>query len=189
MLRTQSQPAIISNFNVDRCIIDSIAGYGIITVDVTSSRVDNISIRNSTIYKAEKIVTSRNNSNSVTIENCTFNEAPWGNNYFIDYSTSPNNNVAQPIVFKNNILGRGKRNAGNVDVRGYRVGSATSLDVSNTYATSDFLSTTVANQLPNLIVYPKLSTEIWQDPYNGNFKIIDNAFPGKSSAGDPRWRL
>jgi hypothetical protein len=189
VLRTQSQPAIITNFNIDNCIMDSIAGYGIITVDVTSSRVDNISIRNSTIYKAEKIVTSRNNSNSVTIENCTFNEAPRGGNYYIDYSTSPTNNVAQPIVFKNNILGVGKSNAGNVDVRGYRVGSGTSIDVSNTYATSDFLSTTVANQFPNLIVYPKLSTEIWQDPYNGNFKIIDNAFPGKSSAGDPRWRL
>lgn len=189
ILRTQSQPAIINTFSVNNSILDSLAGYGVITVDVATSRADNISIRNSTIYKAEKIITSRNNSTSVVIENVTFNEAPWGGNYFIDYSTSPTNNVATPIVFKNNILGRGKSNAGNIDVRGYRFGAATSIDVSNTYSTSDFVSTTVANQLPNVTPYTRSSTEIWQDPTNGNFQIIDNLFPGKSSAGDPRWRL
>ncbi len=189
VLRTQSNPAIINTFNVNNCIIDSIAGYGVITVDVATSKADNIFIRNSTIYKAEKIITSKNNSSAVAIENCTFNETPFGGNYFIDYSTAGTNNVTQPIIFKNNILGRGKSNAGNVDVRGYRVGSSSTIDVSNTYATSDFLSTNATYLLPNVTVYPRLSTEIWQDPSNGNFKIKDNAFPGKSSAGDPRWRL
>ncbi|HEY6505704.1 MAG TPA: DUF5123 domain-containing protein [Chitinophagaceae bacterium] len=187
--RTQSQPAMITNFEVNNCIIDSIAGYGVLTVDVVSSKVDNIIITNSTIYKAEKIITSRNNANSVVIENCTINEAPWGNNYFIDFSTSPTNQVAQPISFKNNILGRGKSNAGNVDVRGYRVGAGTSIDVSNTYTTSDFLSTSAVYQIPNLIPYTRLSTDIWQNPYTGDFKIVDNLFPGKSTSGDPRWRL
>lgn len=186
--RTQSQPAMITNFEVNNCIIDSIAGYGVLTVDVVSSKVDNIKITNSTIYKAEKIVTSRNNSTSLVIENCTINEAPRGGNYFIDYSTSPTNEVTQPIVFKNNILGRGKSNAGNVDVRGYRVGANSSIDVTNTYTTSDFLSTNLTGPLPNLIPYSRLSTEIWQDPYAGNFKIVDNLFPGRNTAGDPRWR-
>jgi hypothetical protein len=186
--RTQSQPAIINNFEVNNCIIDSIAGYGLLTVDINTSKADNIKITNSTVYKAEKIVTSKNNSTSLVIENCTINEAPRGGNYFIDYSTSGSNDVTQAISFKNNILGIGKSNSGNVDVRGYRIGTNSVIDVANTYTTSDFLSTNATGPLPNVIPYSKLSTEIWQNPYNGNFKIIDNLFPGRSTTGDPRWR-
>jgi hypothetical protein len=65
VVRLQSQPVIINNFIVDNCIIDSLAGYGVLTVDVNTSRVDNITIKNSTIYKAEKIIVSKNNSTSV----------------------------------------------------------------------------------------------------------------------------
>jgi hypothetical protein len=186
--RTQSQPAIINNFEINNCIIDSIAGYGLLTVDINTSKADNIKITNSTVYKAEKIVTSKNNSTSLVIENCTINEAPRGGNYFIDYSTSGSNDVTQAISFKNNILGIGKSNSGNVDVRGYRIGSNSVIDVANTYTTSDFLSTNATGPLPNVIPYSKLSTEIWQNPFNGNFKIIDNLFPGRSTTGDPRWR-
>lgn len=186
--RTQSQPAMITNFEVNNCIIDSIAGYGVLTVDVVSSKVDNIKITNSTIYKAEKIVTSRNNSNSLIIDNCTINEAPRGGNYFIDYSTSPTNEVTVPISFKNNILGQGKDNAGNRDVRGYRVGAGSSIDASGTYTTSDFLSTNATGALPGLTPYTRPSTELWQDPYNGDFTIVDNLFPGRNTSGDPRWR-
>ena len=186
VMRTQSQPAIIGTYMINNCIIDSIAGYGIITVDVASSQVSDIIIQNSTIYKAEKIITSKNNSNSVTIENCTINEAPRGGNYTIDYSTSGSNNVTAPIVIKNCIFGIGKDNAGNRTVNGYRVGSSTTLDVSGTYYTADRLAAT--SELPSLIPYTKNSTELWQDPFNGDFKIIDGSFQGKANAGDPRWR-
>ncbi|MEO8405787.1 MAG: DUF4957 domain-containing protein, partial [Chitinophagaceae bacterium] len=109
--RTQSQPAMINNFIVNKCILDSLSGYGVLTVDVNTSKVNNISITNSTIYKAEKIVTSKNNSNSLIIDNCTINEAPRGGNYFIDYSTAGAQDVTMPISFKNNIIGSGKSNA------------------------------------------------------------------------------
>ncbi len=186
--RTQSNPALVNNYEVEKCIIDSIAGYGLLTVDVNTSKADNIKITNSTVYKAEKIVTSKNNSTSLVIENCTINEAPRGGNYFIDYSVSGSNDVTQPISFKNNILGIGKSNSGNIDVRGYRIGANSIIDVANTYTTSDFLSTNATGQLPNVIPYSRPSTEIWEDPSNGNFKIIDNLFSGRNTAGDPRWR-
>lgn len=188
VLRTQASPAMIGSFEVEKCVMDSLAGYGVITVDVATSKCDKISLRNSTFYKAEKIITSRNNSTTVIVENCTFNEAPRGGNYFIDYSTSPTNEVTQPISFKNNILGSGKSNAGVYDVRGWRAGTNSSIDVSATYTTSDFLSTNPTGQLPNLIPYAQPSTVIWQSPYTGNFKIVDGSFPGKSTSGDPRWR-
>jgi hypothetical protein len=189
VLRTQASPAMIGSFEVEKCIMDSLSGYGVITVDVASSKADKIILRNSTFYKAEKIITSRNNSTTVIVENCTFNEAPRGGNYFIDYSTSPTNEVTQPISFKNNILGSGKSNAGNYDVRGWRAGANSSIDVSTTYSTSDFLSTNPTGQIPNVTPYAKPSTDIWQAPFVGNFKIVDNNFPGKSNSGDPRWRL
>jgi len=187
VLRTQSQPAIIGTYQINNCVIDSIAGYGIITVDVATSKVSDIIIQNSTIYKAEKIITSKNNSNSVLIENCTINEAPRGGNYIIDYSTSGSNNVTSPIAIRNCIFGIGKDNSGNRTVNGYRVGAATSLDVSGTYTTSDRLAGT--SDLPGLIPYAKKSTELWRDPVGGDFSIIDSGFPGKSNSGDPRWRL
>jgi hypothetical protein len=185
-VRIKAGTAIIDNFIINKCVIDSVRDYGVINVDIATSKVNNIFIQKSTIYKAEKFITSKNNSNSITIENCTLNEVPRGGNYFIDYSTSGTNNIAQPIVIKNCIIGIGKDNAGNRDVRGYRAASGVSFDVSGTYATADYLSTNATGPLPNLIPYPKKSTELWKDPFNGDFTIIDNSFP-KSSAGDPRW--
>jgi hypothetical protein len=193
ILRTQSNPAIIENFTVNNCIMDSLAGYGVITVDVATSKANNISITNSTIYKAEKIVTSRNNSNSVVIENCTINEAPAANNYLIDYSTSGTNNVTSGIKLANNIFGAAKAYS-TAGVRGIRASSSTSIDASNNYTTSDYILVPTVPPaaptppIPNVIPYAGPSTALWQDPVNGNFRFKDNTFAGKNNSGDPRWR-
>jgi hypothetical protein len=189
MVRLQSQPAIINNFLVDNCIIDSISNYGVINVDVATAKADNIIFRNSTIYKAEKVITSRNNSTSVLVENCTFNEAPWGggNNYYIDYSTSPTNNVTNGITIANCIFGVGKINNSNVSIRGIRANAATTINGSNNYRTSDQVS--LGNDIPSIITYTKTAAQLFMDPANGNFRIIDTSFPGRSNSGDPRWRI
>lgn len=185
VFRTQSANAInIENFSINNCVVDSISNYAVITVDNVANKVNNIFIRNSTIYKAERIVVSRNNSNSVVIENCTINEAPTTNSYLIDYNTSPTNNVTLPIKIENCILGVGK--AGSTSVRGVRVSATTNLDVVNTYSTSDYNAS--ANQIPGLTVYSSQSTDLWENPRQGDFHFKDTGFSGKSSAGDPRWR-
>ena len=185
VLRTQSQAAVIGTYSINNCIIDSIAGYGIVTVDVASSKVDNIIVQNSTIYKAEKFITSSKptaGSVSVLVSNCTFNEMLTGSNTYIDYGSM---NVLNGITVSNCIFGVGK--GGSTTLRDIKVGSGTSVNASNNYRTSDYVSSGT-NDLPNIIVYTKPSTQIWQDPVNGNFKIIDASFPGKSGTGDPRWR-
>ena len=192
VVRTQSQPAIIGNFMVDNCIIDSVAGYGVLTIDITTSKCDNITVKNSTIYKAEKIITSRNNSASVVIENCTINEAPngGGGNYYIDYynsTTATLYNVTNGININNCVFGIGKSNAGNRSVRGIRADPATTITPSNNYRTSDQVS--LGNDIPSITTYPKPILELFMDPYGGNFKFIDNTFPGRTNSGDPRWRL
>ncbi|WP_460880806.1 DUF5123 domain-containing protein [Pontibacter rugosus] len=67
-----------------------------------------------------------------------------------------------------------------------RVGSATLIQSSSSYATSDYNAT--GNQIPNLTVYSGTAADLFQDPNNGNFTIKDANFAGKGSAGDPRWR-
>jgi hypothetical protein len=184
--RTQSSNGVsIANFVVNRCIMDSLSGYGVITVDNAAGKVDNISITNSTIYKAEKLITSSKvGSTSVLVDNCTINEAPWGNNYLVDYGSFT---VTNGITVSNCILGVGKNNSGNVTVRHFRALSGTAVNATNNFRTSDQLST-AANDLPNIVTYTKTAPQLWQDPSNGNFTIIDASFPGKSNAGDPRWR-
>jgi hypothetical protein len=186
MVRLQSGATTVDNFVVNNSVLDSLSGYGVLTVDNVACKVNNISIRNSTLYKVEKVITSRQNSASVLIENCTVNEGPWGGNYLVDYSTSGTNNVTGGIKIRNNIFGIGKSNAGNRAVRGYRAGSDTSADVNNTFTTSDHV--VVSNPFPGVIPYAKTSFDLFENPKNGNFRIKDSGFAGKNNAGDPRWR-
>lgn len=184
IMRLQSGTTVVDNFKVNRCIIDSISNYGILTVDNTTCQANNISITNSTIYKVERVVVSKSNSTSVLIENCSFNEAIATNSYLVAYSTSPTNNVSGGIKVNNCIFGTGK--AGGT-VKGVQSGATTSVEANNNYKTSDYAG--AAPEIPGLLPYTGTSLTLWQDPINGNFKIKDNAFAGKSSSGDPKGRL
>jgi Domain of unknown function (DUF5123)/Domain of unknown function (DUF4957) len=188
ILRTQSKPALFGTLEMNNCIVDSISNYGVFNIDVATSKADNIKITNSTIYRAERIITSRNNSLSVLVENCTFNQAPMGNSssYYVDYSTASSNNVTNGITINNCILGIGKNSNGAFTVRGIRCNAATVINASNNYRTSDHVS--AGNDFPNIITYAKASTALWQNPMIGQFKIIDNTFAGRNTSGDPRWR-
>jgi len=184
LVRLQTAVINVTGFEVANSTLDSLSNYGVLAVDNVNCKVNTVKIYNSTLYKLEKVITSKQNSQSVVLENCTFNEAPLGGNFFIDYNGVA---VESPVKFVNCILGTGKSNAGNVDVKGFRLGSG-SVDVSGTYATSDYVSTTVANQLPGLIAYSGKSTALWVAPRSGIFYFKDTTFSGKSKAGDTRWR-
>jgi Domain of unknown function (DUF5123)/Domain of unknown function (DUF4957)/Tissue factor len=187
--RLQAATIAVSNYIVNNCIIDSISNYGIITIDAATCKADNISIKNSTIYKTERGVINTKQtlgSTSVVIDNCTFNEAPFGNqtaSFFVDYSTF---NVTNGISITNCIFGRGKINGTSIDVRDVRAGTSTTITSSNNYITTDHI--VVASPLTPVIAYSGTSFALWQDPLNGNFKFADNGFAGKNTAGDPRWR-
>jgi hypothetical protein len=188
MARLQSGTTTVGEFRVDNCVIDSLGNYGVLTVDNVSCKVDNIIMRNSTVWRADKVFTSRQNSVSVVVDKNTFNETPLGggSNYLIDYSTSGTNNVTNGITFTNNILGVGRSNAGNVTVRGLRVNTTTAITSTNNYKTADYV--TAGNDFPGLIAYSGTSFDLWVDPANGNFRFKDASFAGRNTAGDPRWR-
>jgi len=182
--RLQSGAVTVSNYEVRNCLVDSISGYGLITVDNATCKAENILIRNSTISRSEVVVVSKQASTAVTIDNCTFYRAPKGGSYLVDYNTFA---VTAGIKFTNNIFSIGKSNAGNTSPRGVRVGGGSLVDASNNFSTSDYVN--AGNPVPNVTPYTRPSTDVFTDPLNNNFKIKDNGFPGRSSAGDPRWRL
>jgi hypothetical protein len=187
ILRLQSATTTVSNFIISNSIVDSVAGFGVLTVGVATCKVDNILFTNSTFYKAEKLISSVQSSTSVTIDNCTFNEIPTGGGYYIDYSSAAANTIANGITLSNNIFGIGKNLTGSITARGYRANASTVVTSSNNYRTSDFVS--AGNDFPNVTTYTRPTTQLWQDPAAGNFKIVDANYPGRSTTGDPRWRF
>ena len=187
ILRLQSGTATVNNFIVDNSTIDSISNYGVLTIGGTTTKVENVSITNSTIYKAEVVITSVNNSTSVLVDACTFNEAPAGNStsYYINYGTTLT--VTNGITVSNCIFGYGKNSNGAITVRDYRASPATTITANNNYRTADHLS--AGNDFPNITPpYNRTAAQLWLDPLNGNFKINDVTFPGRNTTGDPRWR-
>lgn len=180
-----SSPVLISDFTYNNSVIDSVNGYGVLNIDNTAAKVENVKILNSTISRAQNILVSKSPSNSVLIENCTFNQAPLSGNYLVNYNS---NDVTNNIKIYNNILGIGWAKLGETDtsVRGVKAGANTSIDVKGTYSTLDYVVT--SNELPNLISYGKAHTSLFRDPANGDFTLVDRTFNGYSSAGDPRWR-
>jgi hypothetical protein len=148
------------------------------------SKMDNISLTNSTFYKIEGVIASSSNANSVLIDNCTFNETPLGSSkFFFDFGSL---NVTNGVTISNNIFGIGKISGSTVTVKGIRAGTSTVIGAANNFRTSDYVS--AGNDFPNIITSNRTSVQLWQAPVSGDFKIMDATFPGRNTAGDPRWR-
>jgi hypothetical protein len=180
---------IVETLKFNNCVIDSIGGYGILTVDDANAKVNNIIITNSTISRAEKVLVSKNASVSIRIDDCTFYRAPLGNNYILDWNGV---SVTGDIYFNNNILSTGKATTATPPVttinglRGTFIGSK---DASNNFGLSDFGWSNAATELPGITLYGKTSKDIFRSVNTGDFTIIDGGFGGKANAGDPRWRV
>ena len=189
-IQTGGAGAHVTDFMMNNCVIDSIRDFSLVNCN-NSNNVANILVTNTTIYSARKVIDHRSpGSNSITFENCTFYHTPTGGPagggsfYFIDLNTE---NSAAPIKLTNCIFGAtwDEQALGN-DANGIRAGAATTVSVSNSYQTSDFISTNM-NYLIPLLPYAGSSLNLFTDPDNGNFTIKDNGFAGNGNSGDPRW--
>ncbi|NJM26619.1 MAG: DUF5123 domain-containing protein [Bacteroidia bacterium] len=179
------------NYIVNNCQVDSVREYALATTN-NSNSVANITVTNSSFSYMRRFIDHRSpGSNSITIEDCTFFKVVAGGvegaepNYFIDLNTADSGN---PIVIKNSIFGPGWNEGGGDYVRGFRAGAATTLSATNSYSTSDYLSTNATYQLSGILGFAGTSYSIFADPDNGDFTITSASFPGNDNAGDPRWR-
>jgi hypothetical protein len=186
-VRTKDVAMTISTLSINNCIISDLGSYGVVTVDNANNKVENILVRNSSIYRVSATVV-KNAKNSLTkviaIEYCTINEAPLYANYLVDLSASFT--VTTGISINNCIFGIGKASSGNTSVKGVRGATGTSISGAGNYSTADYVSS--GNAIPGTTAYTTAaSTVLFTDATNGNFKVTDVLFPGRSSAGDPRW--
>lgn len=173
------------------CVIDSIRDYGLLTVDIEAWKCNDISIENSTIFKTRGFLTSKNNSNKISILNCTISQAPANNQKMFRWRTAGTDNVLNGIFIKNTIFGHGWHESGGTDFRidGFDGLGATTWKVENSFATADFVYTS-ADTIPGLksAGYSKSAVQLWVAPYKGDFNYLDTNFPGFGTAGDPRWK-
>ena len=189
-IQTGGAGAQVTDLTILNCVIDSLRDFSLVNTN-NSNKVANITVSNTTLYNARKVIDHRSpGSNSIKFTNCSFYNLPAGGAaggvggfYFIDLGTQ---NSATPIMITNCIFGKTWDEGLGNDARGIQAGAATTVSVSNSYQTSDFISTNALYQI-SLIPYSGTSVNLYMDPANGNFRIKDNAFPGKGNSGDPRW--
>ncbi len=171
--------ANINSFIIDNCVVDSILEYSVLQM-TSGNFVDQIKITNSTFYQVESFIKVAESLTSVELKNLSINETALTGGYLgtlLDFKGSPGK-----LTIENVILGSGLD--GPITSLVY-TGTPT-IQVTNSYYTSSYADTS-ANQIPDLMAYSGSTTDLWKDPADANFRIIDNGFAGKFTAGDPRW--
>ncbi len=188
---------MVDEYNLINSIIHNIGGYGIFTADTdgdNKASISNITFRGSTFSKINTFIQSRQNSQSIIMEDCTFNEfTTTGGRFFRYRGGDGKNNVVNGITIANCIFGHGwdQSESGNYDVRMVAEGlGETTFNLSNNFGTANFAASSgyELTGLPD-VTYAGTAADLWVDPYDGlNFFFKDSGFTGRTSAGDPRWR-
>jgi len=177
--------AVINKVYVNNCIINDIgitSGYGIFHAsNYAGNNINNFEMRNSTCYNFSKgiLVNNMANTTSVLVESCTFNDGISSSNYFMEFNTF----TVSSLALNNCVFGKTKDP---LLSKGIRASSSTNIVTNNCYNTSDFF--TAGYNIPGLVSFTGLSTDLFADPVNGVFSFKTTSFAGKSSSGDPRWR-
>lgn len=188
--------SFIKNYTISNSVVYNIGSYGVFTTDTDGAdkaAVDHIKLLNSTFYQLSFIATSRTNSQSFLIDGCTFSEFTESGQRTIRYrGGAGRSDIVGGLTISNSVWGTGwdKTASGNKAVAFKEGLGSTTISVLNTWATSDF-SATAGTELPGFpaLTYSGTATKLWVDPTKGNFTYADNAFTGKTSTGDPRWRV
>lgn len=189
-LRIQGANAItINRVIVNNCVIDNISvtdagasgSYAFIHTNVATGKFNNITLTNNTFSNIGYgiILHSAAPSLSLTVENNTFYNVIGDGRYFIDYNAQT---ISGAFSLKNNILAKTFSPLGTA--RGIR--SVTAPTTANNFQASDVVF--AGNAIPSITPYTGTSASLFTAPTTKNFKIKDDGFVGKATAGDPRWR-
>lgn len=156
--------------------------YAMVHTNVATGRFNNIRITNSTMYQVGYSIILHNAapSQSVLIENCTIDNSVGDGRYFIDYNAQA---VTGSFQINNTIIGKTLSPANTA--RGVR--SAIGPSTTNNFQVANAII--AGNPIPGITAYTGNNTDLFTNPAAGNFLIKDAGFAGKSTAGDPKWRL
>lgn len=169
-------------------LVNAIAGYGLFNQDNGHAEtwLGEVVISESTIANTERIVVSKNAVGSIKVSDCTFYNTPRYGRAFIDMADA-NAVIAGGVVIENVIVSTGLDGDPN---NGIRAGEATPVTITNCYATNDFdwnsLVWRTTDTAP-FMAYSGSAADLFSDPLNLNFSIVDVGFAGKDNAGDPQF--
>lgn len=176
---------------INNCIVDSIAGYGIVNVDFATAKINNVNVTNSTFSSCQVLFVGTKQAaipiNEISVQNSTFVYCVANGGYIFNYSGCTISN----FVLKNCVFGIGGKNPAEVLTTGNRgwSGSATpSPDAC--YFTSDYFWQLNTSGVPvaqiNGTTLTTNTAQTFENPSKGNFKVISTELK-KVKAGDPRW--
>ncbi len=185
----------IRNYIISNSSVHHIGGYSLLTADTDGAdkaAFDNVKFLNSTFYKINSLVQTRQSFQSFEIDACTFSEfTSGGAQAFRFRGAAGRNNVVNGFAIKNSIFGSGWDETGtqNTTVTMKSGLPATTFTVTNVWGTSD-LKIAAGSEIPGLpgMNYSNTADKLWADPYNGIFSILDPSFAGKYDSGAPVWR-
>ena len=176
----------ITNLSFENCIIygAQTRTYSLVHVDANSGsgKVENINFKNSTVVYTGKCFVYCKNTNftSLLIENCTLSKVIGSGDYLLDCA-STSYGPSGGITINNTIFGSTTTDT----TKGVR--SSGTVTVNNSYQTKDVYFT--GNKFNGLTDYDGTETQLFKDPANNDFTIVDSSFPGKTNCGDSRWYM
>lgn len=190
--RIKGGTGTIDEYTVSNTLADSINGYGVFYVDVSTWTAKDVNLENSTFSKCQYFLASRTNTTgTITIESCTIDQAPeQGRQMFRWRGGDGNNNVLGGVKIHNTIWGPGWNMSGAevYAVLGVEGLASTTFDIVNVWTTSEFsFSGSEIGGFP-AFTYSGTAGDLWTDRDNMDYSIADTGFSAKNSAGDPRWR-
>lgn len=190
--RMKAGTGTLDQYILEDCMVTMIRDYGILSVDVNTWATHNILLKNTTIYQTQTFITSRNDSETLVMEGCTFSETPAAGQRMFRWRESGQDNVTGGILVKNTLWGTGWDEAasGTTAYDGYDGLGSTTWSFENTYVTSDLEISEGGDSIEGFnFVYEDLSTALWVNPAGGNLHFADTAFDGIGNAGDQRWAM
>ncbi len=176
IIRFKGTPAkTVGNIKFDMCSFNNICtgSYALVHLNSKDYTATNIELNNCTLNGVGNDVLRLTNASVTTVSfnYCTLYNAIGSGRYLVDAGSS---NSGPTITITNTLFGKSS------GAKGYRGYAPT---VNNSYVLTDGVF--ASNAIKGLISFNADSEEVFADPTDGDFTIIDSSFP--SNVGATRW--
>ncbi|WP_308992154.1 DUF5123 domain-containing protein [Mariniflexile litorale] len=184
----------VNNFEIDNCsLFRAGKDYYLFTYEGSNAgfTIGNVKLTRSTFQRTQRLLRHAGPDpiNSIIISDCTLGETTLYNNVWFELTPI----VTNGIKFTNSLIGRAWDNTTapgltNAPSKFLKLGNGSIVTFENTFQTNDVIWDASYIQ-PTIPVYNGTVSDLWVDSINGDFNIKDKTFVGRSTSGDPRWRL
>lgn len=158
--------------------------YSLVHVDAGSGKgkIENIEFSKTTVVYTGKclVYCKKTDFTSLKLSDCTFSKILGGGDYILDCDKN-GNGPSQGVTITNCIFGSTL-----AEGKGIRANDQP-VEVINSYITNDMKIT--GSKIDDLITYDGGEADLFKDPAQFDFTIIDSGFAGKTGCGDPKWYM